>query len=142
MTGAHRKFVHNLDRIVDLTQAAGVRLILITQPSLWDGDLSPSELDLLWTGGLRPPPAPGESFYSAAALAKGMGAYNRLLLQVCDRRGIECIDAAEQLPTRSEIFYDDVHLTEEGSRRLARLVAGALLEGNAPEQRGAGRRIP
>ena len=60
-----------------------------------------------------------------------MRAYNRLLLQFCDRRGIECIDAAERLPRSSEIFYDDVHLTEEGSRRLAGLIAGALLESDA-----------
>jgi len=143
MTGAHRQFVRNLDRIVDLTQAAGVRLILVTQPSLWDADLSPSELDLLWAGGPPPHrPAPGAPFYSAAALAEGMAAYNRLLLQLCDRRGIECIDAAEGLPKSSEIFFDGGHFTEEGSRRLAGLIAGALLKADASKQRGAGTRVP
>ena len=69
-----------------------------------------------------------------------MSVYNRLLLRVCRRRGIECVDAAGQLPKSSEIFYDDVHLTEEGSRRLASLVAGRLREGDVRDRPEAGLR--
>jgi len=139
LTAAHRQFVRNLDRIADLTQAAGVRLILVTQPSLWDPGLSPHELDLLWTGG---PPAdrlgPSEAYYSAAALAEGMRAYNELLLRVCLRREIGCVDAAERLPRTSGNFYDDVHLTDAGSGRLAELIAGFLLEGDARNESDGG----
>jgi hypothetical protein len=132
LTAAHRQFAVNLQRIADLARASGVRLILVTQPSLWSPDLSAREMELLWTGG---PPVdrlrPGEAYYSTAALAEGMNAYNEVLLGICLRRRIECIDAARQLPRTSEIFYDDVHLTDAGSRRLAELVGGYLLEAKA-----------
>jgi hypothetical protein len=56
-----------------------------------------------------------------------MQLYNDALLEVCRERSADCLDVAAQLPRNAEIFYDDAHYTEEGSRRLARLVADHLL---------------
>ena len=52
-------------------------------------------------------------------LALGMEAYSRRLLAVCSERGAECLDLASMLPKDTRTFYDDVHLTEEGSRAVA-----------------------
>jgi hypothetical protein len=57
-----------------------------------------------------------------------MQRYNETLLRVCRERGVECIDAAARLPKDASIFWDDAHFTEEGSRRLAQIVADHLLE--------------
>jgi hypothetical protein len=105
-----------------------VRLILLTQPTLWRADLSDAEKDLLWTGG----PGldrlgPGREYYSASALAEGMRLYNERLLAVCRERGAECFDLAAWIPRDTSIFWDDAHFTEEGARRVAELVSGYLL---------------
>jgi hypothetical protein len=36
------------------------------------------------------------------------------------------VDAAARLPRDTTILYDDVHSTEEGSQRLAGLIAGGM----------------
>jgi hypothetical protein len=57
-----------------------------------------------------------------------MASFNEAMLAVCVERGIECIDTASQLPKESDMFTDDMHYTERGSRRMAEIVAGHLLE--------------
>ena len=116
-----------LNEIVDAAQAAGARLIFLTQPTLWREGLSPEEEASLWMGGPRfDRLGPGAQFHSVRALADGMARYNQTLLDVCRERGVECIDAASQLSRDGVVFWDDAHLTLEGSRRLAQLVADYL----------------
>jgi hypothetical protein len=57
-----------------------------------------------------------------------MRRYNARLLDSCRERDAECLDLAERIPRTTEVFWDDVHFTEEGARRVADLVAGYLLE--------------
>jgi hypothetical protein len=129
LSAALEHYARSLGRIADLAAAQGVRAIFLTQPSLWREDLTPAERDLLWTGG---PPldriGPGAEYYSVGALAEGMRRYNARLLDSCRERDAECLDLAERIPRTTEVFWDDVHFTEEGARRVADLVAGYLLE--------------
>jgi lysophospholipase L1-like esterase len=39
-----------------------------------------------------------------------------------------CRDLAAALPPRAEYFYDDMHLSEAGARRVAELVVTWILE--------------
>lgn len=130
-----RDYAGHLNRIVDLARAHGVRVIFMTQPSLWREDLTAEERDLLWTGG---PPldqiGPGREYFSIGALADGMRRYNARLLRLCRDRGVECVDIAQQLPRTTDVFWDDLHFTEEGSRQVAQLLADHLLE--HPERLG------
>jgi lysophospholipase L1-like esterase len=116
-------------RIVDVAEREGVRIIFLTQPTLWRPGLSAAERDLLWGGG---PPldraGPGARYYSVEGLAEGMQRYNEALLEVCRQRGVECLDAAAALPRDTGVFYDDAHLTEKGSSLLADRLAAFLLE--------------
>jgi lysophospholipase L1-like esterase len=129
LSAALDQYAFQLNRILDVAQAQGVRVIFLTQPSLWREDLSPAEKNLLWTGG---PPldriAPGKDYFSIGALAEGLRRYNARLLQVCRERGAECLDLAELLPRTTSMFWDELHFTEEGARRVADLVADYLLE--------------
>jgi hypothetical protein len=121
-------YTRNLNAIVDRAEAAGVRVIFLTQPSIWREGLSRSELDLLWGGGpsfdrreVR------ETYYAVEALADGMKLYNEALLRVCRARGVECIDLQARLPRDASIFSDDAHFTEFGARRVAKVVSEFLL---------------
>lgn len=124
-----------LNEIVDAAQAAGARLIFITQPTLWREGLGPEEEASLWMGGPRfDRLGPRAQFHSVRALADGMARYNQTLLDVCRERGVECIDAASQLSRDGVVFWDDAHLTLEGSRRLAQLVADYLRSKPLPKR--------
>ena len=120
-------YQRSLNEIVDSAQAARVRLIFLTQPTLWREGLTAEEEASLWMGGPRfDRLAPGAEFYSVRALADGMALYNQTLLRLCRERGVECIDVASQLPRDGVVFWDDAHFTAIGSRRLAQLVADYL----------------
>lgn len=118
-----------LEQIIDIGSAAGVRVIFLTQPSLWRAGLDQAELDLLWMGG---PPlnrlADSASYYSVEVLAGAMKAFNDTVLEVCESRGVECIDTATAVPRDLKFFYDDAHFTEEGAERMALTVANQLLK--------------
>jgi len=122
------RYIENVARIVELARTRGVRVVLVTQPTLWRAGLSDGELALLWGGG---PPfyalREGADYYSVEALAEGMARYNRALLRVCAQHDALCIDAASELPRTTEVFFDDAHFTEAGSARLAELIAQRLL---------------
>lgn len=116
-------FAGNLERIADLCEGAGVRLILITHPSIYRGDLSPAERRLLWmtalitVDGTQPPME-----WHIRRLAR----LNQAMAAVADGRGLTLIDADGRLPKDTGTFYDDCHLNISGSRRLATLITPEL----------------
>ena len=78
-----------VNEILDLAERAEVRVLLVTQPTLWREDLSPDEQKLIWAGGLRPDRAAAKAtIYSAGALARAMKLYNDALLAVCRERSV------------------------------------------------------
>lgn len=132
-------YVRSVGRLADIAQEAGVRPIFITQPSLWDPGLAEAEQRLLWGGG--PPMGHkelGNAYYSVAVLAQTMEQYNEALLGFCGSRGVECIDAAPQVPRNSEMFYDDAHYTETGSERMTTIVSEYLLRTPPLDPAGSG----
>ena len=113
----------NINTIIDLAQAHGIRLILMTQPAMWRSDLRPAEEDLLWFGWR----ADLIVYYSVEALAAGMAVHNEKLLEICQQRQVECIDLASALPQDTTVFYDDVHFNESGAEQAAGVIANYLL---------------
>jgi lysophospholipase L1-like esterase len=118
------EYSDNVNTLIDLAEANNVRIILVTQPSIWNDGLTQAEQELLWLGW-----GPDKQFYySVEALAEGMAAYNQKLLEVCETRQVECIDLAAMLPKDSSVFYDDVHFNENGAEQVAATVANYLLD--------------
>ncbi len=118
------EYTRNLNYIIDLAETYDIRLIFMTQPSMWRPDLSQAEIDSLWLGyGYD-----HEFFYSVQALAEGMAIYNQKLLEICKNRQIECLDLTTDIPKNAAIFYDDVHFNEGGSIQVAKVVTTYLLQ--------------
>jgi hypothetical protein len=121
------EYRRNLGLIVDRARAAQVRLILMTQPTLWRHDLTPAEHALLWWGGVGNfVEGPGKPYYSVAAMMKAMDMFNATLRDVCTTREVECIDLAARVPQDTSIFYDDDHFTERGSAIVADVIVEYL----------------
>lgn len=128
LTGPLREFRRNLNTMADLAAAAKVRLVFVTQPSVWRVGMSRREEHLLSFGVLRSDKGPRRAFYTTRALARAMAVYNEALLDLCRDRGLECVDAARQLPRDSTAMYDEVHFNEHGSLLLADVLAGYFRE--------------
>jgi lysophospholipase L1-like esterase len=120
LSSALAEYARNINMIIDLAQEKSVRLILMTQPTMWRGGL-PQDLDaLLWLGGVGDfQKESGKPYYSVTALEKAMKAYNDTLLRVCRERRLECLDLASLLEKDTTVFYDDAHFNESGARKVA-----------------------
>jgi lysophospholipase L1-like esterase len=120
LSSALEEYARNITMIIDIAQEKSVRLILMTQPTMWRAGL-PQDLDaLLWLGGIGDfQKEGGKPYYSVAALEKAMKAYNDTLLRVCRERGLECLDLASLLEKDTTVFYDDAHFNESGARKVA-----------------------
>lgn len=116
-----------LNMIIDEARRQDIEPVLLTQPSLWRINLSEKEERSLWFGGegdfLK---VRGSTYYSARVLQELLSRYNQLTLRVCREKKIRCIDLAAKLPKDHTIFYDDVHFTELGARRVAGIVVDSL----------------
>jgi hypothetical protein len=64
--------------------------------------------------------------YTSRALTTAMAAYNDRLLETCRTWGVECFDLAALVPRTTEVYFDDMHYTEQGARRVAGEIAGYL----------------
>ncbi len=121
-------YANNVNQLIDIAKQKSVRLIFITQPTMWKPGLSEELNSLLWFGGVGDfQRESGKPYYSVEALANGMKQYNDVLLRVCRQRGIECIDLA-YLEKDATVFYDDVHFNESGAKKVASVLASYFLE--------------
>ena len=123
-------YAANLRRAIGLCRDAGTRLVLLTQPFAWSADLDPAFEPYLWLGGVGDFQfTDGCEYYTAAALAEGMAAVNRVTLSVAAAESVEAIDTAGELGSDPAWYYDGVHFNEAGARRVAEIVGEALLKG-------------
>lgn len=128
LSTALQEYGRNLARVADLADAAGIRLVLVTQPSIYGDDLSPEVIDLLWLGGKGDfMNERVDEYYAVPALRAGLEAYNEVTRRVASLRGLQCIDLAAALPRDLSVYYDDVHFNESGARQVAEVLAQALL---------------
>ncbi len=127
------EYRRNLETMADLADRQSIRLILITQPTMWKADLTEQERDLLWMGWTGPSQsARATRYYSVEAMEKAMNRYNDTLLSVCEARKLTCIDLARQLPKDTTVFYDDVHFNESGARQVAAIITNHLSGARLP----------
>lgn len=121
-----REYRERVQQLARQCQKLRVRCMFVTQPTLWRADLPPEEQKLLWYGYLGRFDKP-DGYLSVADLARGMAAYNRALLEVCEQNGLECYDLASVVPQDTTSFYDDAHFNEQGARFVAAELAHYLL---------------
>lgn len=121
----------NLNTFVDLITERKIRLLLLTQPTLWRADLNAQEQSALWMGGKSGDfmKVAGAPYYTAGALAGAMVKFNEVVLSVCKERGLSCVDLANMIPKDLENFYDDCHFGSQTSERIADIVAEAVKKG-------------
>jgi lysophospholipase L1-like esterase len=128
LSSALEEYARNINKMMDIAQENSIRLIFITQPTMWKRDL-PGELDaLLWFGGIGDFQMEShKSYYSSEALATGIQKYNDTLLNICQERQLECVDLSTMLEKDTTVFYDDVHFNESGARKVSIVLSNYIL---------------
>lgn len=130
-----REYEKNLADCLKAARAKKVRVILVSQPVLWEDGL-PDHLDrLLWTGGVGSISGEGLEYYSTSALAEGMRRYNDRLRELAEAESVDFFDLAARLPRDDSVFYDDCHFNESGAVQVAALLEEAVRSEGAEEGR-------
>lgn len=123
-------FRYNLERIADMAQESNIRLVFVTQGSLYRDDLSSQEEGLLWFGSVEKNPfaeTPPTSYYSAKTMGQLLDQYNAQTLALCVARLLQCVDTDALVAQTTNSYYDDVHLNVGGARAVAKMLADVLL---------------
>lgn len=108
---------HNLEAFVDRVRRSGAVPVLIAEATLYEADLAPA---------LRRRIAYDYVRLDHSALVELTELMHATAREVASLRGVDFIDPRPELNGRPELFFDHVHLTEAGSRRLAEAVAPRL----------------
>ncbi len=114
-------FKRNVDSIITMAAAMGIKAVFLTQPSLFEDNVH-------WAG------IKGQPFFipkqkwriSAATEWRMVETFNRELMDLCSARGADCLDLGMLMPHDSSLFYDDYHFTDAGAEFVAEHVAGFL----------------
>lgn len=115
-------FIKSLREIIFIARGHGIRLLLMTEPSLYQEN-PPEEIQRrLWMGLVRP-----EVNLSHAFMLREMERFNAAVRRLSQEEGVELIDLEKEIPKDLDHFYDDVHLTVRGSERAASVIASYLL---------------
>jgi len=114
-------FERNLRSLIDLARADGVRVVLMTQPSLFKETMSTEEdaaLIMIHVEAVGP-----TKQWSAATGRRGMERYNDVIRRVAIEQGVTLIDLDTAIPKSLEYFQDDVHYKDPGFDFVASTVA-------------------
>lgn len=123
-------FLKNLSEMVYVACGHQVRIILMTEPCIYQEKISEEIDNKLWMGYL---PKPGINL-SNDFLNREMRRFNDAILELRND-GMEVIDLEKEIPKTLDYFYDDVHLTAKGAAKAAQVIADYLL--NAPKPSAA-----
>jgi lysophospholipase L1-like esterase len=120
-------YASDLEAVRALSRQHSVRVIFMTQPSIYRRDLPEEYARLLWMGWVGERQSdPDQEYYSVGALADAYAAFNDTLRDFCGRSGAECLDLEPLLPKDTRSFYDDIHFNESGAEAVARAVSSYL----------------
>jgi len=120
LTSGLAHYEKNTQQLIDLAKAKNIRLIFISQATMWKPNLEEKYEELMITSGF----ANNEAFYSTEAFYNGMEAFNETLKSVCKKNNIDCINL--QLPKTTESFYDDFHFNESGAQIASNQISSFL----------------
>jgi len=125
-----REYRRNIIQLINVCRRNNVRVIFMTQPTIYREGLSDGLKELLWLGKANFFSKKGELVYiSEKDGAAVLNLYNNLLKEVCLKNNIECIDLAGIINKDTGNFYDDGHFNKTGAHKVSE-VLGLYLRNN------------
>lgn len=111
-------FNNRLNRIVTICLNNGITPIFITQPTVMgaadtlEPNLNFKEMEI--------------RHFNGQTFDQILNSYNQVTRDLCQEKNLLCIDLWRKLPKRSKYFYDEVHFTKEGCKKVGEIVGNEL----------------
>ncbi|HIJ77969.1 MAG: SGNH/GDSL hydrolase family protein [Desulfobulbaceae bacterium] len=110
---AIEQYKRDLLRIIEFCREKKIKILLVTQPTMYGAGLTESQKSMLWEN------IDEKHAYSSEVLGVIIDRYNDALLELCKENGVPVIDLARMLPKDISVFYDDCHFNISGSKKVA-----------------------
>ena len=114
-----RGYAERVAAIVELCRANGIEPVFITQPVLVGDVIDPAT-------GVNLATVQVKSGRNGSLSWRMQEMYNDVTRRVASERHVTLVDAAREMPKDSRLFYDFMHLTNEGAARLGDIVAAPI----------------
>lgn len=111
-----REFQDGIHAMTAALKADGIPGLVLSQPALWKPEMPLEEQGLLWFWAETPE---GRVRASTAWLRNELDRYNQIQKDASEKNQLVFFDLAEHLPRTTEMFFDDCHFTDKGSRFVA-----------------------
>jgi len=121
-----------LRQSIELAKGKARRIIFVRQPWFYKDQMTEREDCNLWMGKIGGARNDGEwKFLSNTALFYLVSLVDEVVVRVAEEYGLETVDLQQLLETRLGVFYDQGHVTEEGSAQVAHHVASQITLGHS-----------
>lgn len=128
-----KAFEKNLRHLVEFARNDHVKVVLVTQPSLYYDGMSQKERAVLRFGKdlcSTPKPFFCRDYPAPESLAHAMADFNAVTRRLGACEGVFLADVETRVAKNLQNFLDDVHYTEQGARTVAETVAETIADAN------------
>lgn len=113
-------FEENLKLLVKLIRADNVKVILATQPNIYNKGLNAKELSTLY---ISPVHCSQNGVYpDVESMEYGMRLFNDAIIRVAKELDVPLVDFEKNIPKNEKYFHDDVHPTEAATEIESRML--------------------
>lgn len=119
LTKQLRRYQQNIRTLISIAQDNHKLPVFITQPVLWNENLSPEQEKHLVFDLFE------QNNYTPAALARLMTLFNDALIEVCKEQNVMYLDLAKE--AKASWFYDDCHFNLTGNKAVSDIISRELL---------------
>jgi len=134
LPAALREYRVQLNSLLENCRARDAELVLVTQPTMFDDQLTPHARELWWSGTLGDGgPLETRRYLTEEAFHRSMEDFNDTMRAFAADHGCLCVDLADTMREgEGRFFYDTVHLHDEGAREAGRIIGEAITPVLAP----------
>jgi hypothetical protein len=130
----------SLTTLVHMASRYARRVVLLRQSWFNAPNPTPEELSQFWHGFVGDSrPGDRKIFYDYATFSRLMAETDRANIRVARRLGIETVHLADAVMPTLENYYDQIHYTPAGARRVADFVSATVLKLAASQSEAAKR---
>lgn len=123
-SGMIGSFAANLRDILQAAKGKADKVLVIRQPWFDKDHFTAEEERLLWHAPKgRPYEEQVDTYFSYQVFNALMRAIDLKTVEICDELGIAALDLKAALPNSVETYYDHLHFTATGSKRVGKAVA-------------------
>jgi hypothetical protein len=117
-------YIKNITTIIELAKLDDTKVILMTEPSLFKKNMSPSEISAVLM--LKVEAINDTMVWSIETVTEGMSQYNDAIKKIAKEQNLYLIDLDKYVPKELKYFHDEVHYNDITFPIVAELVAKEL----------------